>query len=211
MFGESYRHFLNGADPTGDILYTPVPPGKLLLPPGYYSWWGVEPVEESIFGSCKFSVGFKEILATFQNLHRREDHVPHLMFRKAGTLHYKKEICYVIAVHASTDDGQHICNLPPVSDQEKRFDFGNVLDGAGVVKQAFLDGEVQRYPQFRKEFHDKEIYPYYWETVAFTFYCSSPQPLRIAQDSVQVGTVEHKQCMKSRVKDGKWICPNDLH
>ena len=194
--GESYRCFLDGKVPTSDTPYTAVPMEERLLPPGNYSWWSAEPVKESPYGQHKFFVGFKEILAAFQNSCGREGQVPHLMFRKAGTLRYTKEICYVILVHACTDDVQHICHLPLLTDQKAKFDFAGVLDGAGVVKQAFLDGEVQPYPRFKKEY-DKDPHSEHWEHLAFAFYRSSEDPLRIPQNNVQItDTVRHTRCMK---------------
>ena len=189
--GESYRCDLKGAVPDRNTRYTAVGPGQSLLPPGHYSWWSVEPVRDSIYGWHKFSVAFEGILAAFQDSHRREGMMPQLVFRKAGTLRYRKKICYVILVHASTVDEQQIHHLPLLANGDEKFDFRHVLNDQGVVSQDFLglDKQDRHYPRFNKEFTND-----HWENIAFAFYCSSP--LRIAEDHVHQSEIAHTRCMK---------------
>ena len=203
--GESYRCNLKGLVPDENTPYTVVGPGQHLLPQGHYSWWGVEPVEDSPYGSYKFSVDIERILEAFKKSHTKKDQAPPLLkFRKAGTLRYKREICYVILVHASTDNDQHVCSLPPLTNQEEKFTFGNVLDSKGV----FQPGAAPHHPpKFRKEL-DKKKPPFYWENVAFAFYFSNP--LQIAQDKVDQDRVEHKLCVRSRWSHHGQKCPDEI-
>ena len=199
--GESYRCNLNGLVPGKNTPYTVVGPGQHLLPPGHYSWWSVEPVEDSLYGPHKFSVDFERILEAFQNSHTKRDQVPLLKFRRAGTLRYRKEICYVILVHASTDDDQHVCHLPLITNKEQKFDFGDTFNDKGE----FLLGAGPHYPKFRKEINDKR---HHWENVAFAFYCSNP--LRIPQNDVKQSVVEHNKCMKKRMTPDGPKCPDKI-
>ena len=168
--GESYLCNLNGSIPDENTVYEEVSSDQHLLPEGSYSWWGVEPVEESRYGSCKFSVSFGDLLRAFQKSHVKFGQKPSLKFRKAGTLRYRYEICYVILVHASTDNDQYIRHLPPLTNREEKFEFHDFLNDQGVVTNWQAND-----PIFRRAQND--------ENVAFGFYFSPTKgPLQIPQD-----------------------------
>ena len=49
--GESYRYDLNRSAPTVKTEYTPVTKDQLVLPDGYYIWWGTSTTKCSMYGS----------------------------------------------------------------------------------------------------------------------------------------------------------------
>ena len=199
--GESYLCNLKGSIPNENTVYKAVSPDQHLLPKGSYSWWGVdEPGKESKYGSCKFSVSFGDLLRAFQKSHSKFGQKPSLSFRKAGTLRYRYEICYVIVVHASTDDDRYIRHLPPLTNREEKFEFHDFLNDQGVVTNWQAND-----PIFRLAQHD--------ENVAFGFYFSPTKgPLRIPQDDVTPDEVDHprKPCIRKLKECGSWQCPDDV-
>ena len=114
--GESYRCVLDHKTPTTETQYTKVTDKELLLPDGYYVWWGSSNVKSSMYGTEKLATSFKSALSKFKWFHSNPDEqdLPDVHLRVGGTLHYKKEICYVIVIHTDNGASNEIEKLPPL-------------------------------------------------------------------------------------------------
>lgn len=201
--GHSYRTQLDGANPTPETIYSFVPMRDFFLPEGSYSWWSIDTPdarEQSMYGSCMFSVGFPVMLRQFRLAHGAED----LIFKKYGTLRYKKEICYIIIICASNDDLQHVSDLPPVTEE-----------GGHVTLDGMLDAEGRLIKDDAKFTYNKWSYSdWHWEHLVFGFYFS-PNSLNnsfsIPDKEVKyTPNIPHDYCIRKVKIFHSWKCPDNI-
>lgn len=206
--GESYSCFLDNAAPTLNTSFTPVTSNEYLLPRGSYSWWGIWPPNEgnSVYGSHMFTADFPMMLENYHLAHSGE---PELYFKKACTLRYKREICYVILVHASTDDLTFVQDLPPVTSSEY------------ISADEFLDQDGKCFNTSASFIFKKHTYnDWNWEHIVFGFYFSpsfnnGTGMIKILKDSGIISYdahYPHEYCIrKLQLREYEpWVCPDDI-
>ena len=207
--GESYHCDLKHKTPTNQTMYTPISQEELVLPDGYYLWWGTNSTRSSIYGTEKFITNFKSVLGKFQwsQKHKDDRQPPDIYLRVGGTLRYKKEICYVIVVHTDNEATEEIESLPPLTDSG-HFKLNGFLDARGRVK------DWKKYPDFISRSYDGGCKDHF----AFAFYFNDcDNPLKLDKDKVTMTQVKHTQCLRSfKVKpefrpvlSKRWYCPED--
>ena len=216
--GESYICNLKQASPDEDTRYQYVSEDQSLLPEGKYSWWGIRALVDSSTDGCRygghvFTASFPYMLSQFRLAHTKRKKTPEIFFKKAGTLRYKKEICYVILVCADTDNLKQIRDLPPVTKEDhKIISFNGMLDPEGKVTD----------PEAKVYFNQQEFIDNNWNHVVFGFYFS-PQcesdSLKLEKNKVQYDEdFRHNFCIGTfRVKEEylpcsytkSWVCPDD--
>ena len=205
--GESYRCVLDRKTPTTETQYTKVTDKELLLPDGYYSWWGPSNVMSSMYGTEKLTTNFKSALGKFKWFHKDPDELdpPDVYLRVGGTLRYKKEICYVIVIHTDNGASNEIEKLPPLRNNA-HFKLNGFLDARGRV----VDWEAV--PEFIFGQFEGGCKDHF----AFAFYFNDNEsPFRL--DKVDKSQVRHDRCLRSfKVKpefrpdpDRCWYCPED--
>ena len=111
-----------------------------------------------------FTTSFSCILEQFRQAHATKSTTepPGLFFKKAGTLRYKKEICYVILVCADTDDLSQVEHLPPVTEEGGHVTLNDLLDKNGKVVKS--DAKLV--------FNKQQLCDDAWEQLVFGFYFS---------------------------------------
>ena len=215
--GYSYK-CLDEAVPTEETKYQYVSPDDHLLPKGHYSWWGIpeKTEKESYYGGRMFTTSFSCILEQFRQAHATKSTTepPGLIFKKAGTLRYKKEICYVILVCADTDNLSQVEHLPPVTEEGGHVTPNGLLDKNGKVVN--LDVKLV----FNKKKHHDNA----WEQLVFGFYFSCDDTsLKLPSHQVKYDPkYPHTFCIRSfKVKseyrpleykhngnEKTWFCPD---
>ena len=215
--GESYICNLKQASPDEDTRYQYVSEDQSLLPEGKYSWWGIRALVDSSTDGCRygghvFTASFPYMLGQFRLAHAKGKKTPEIVFKKAGTLRYKKEICYVILVCADNDNLEQIKDLPPVTkEDDKIISFNGMLDAEGKVTD--LEAKVR--------FNQQEFIDNNWDQVVFGFYFSlqcETDSLKLEKNKVEYDEdFRHDFCTgKFRVKEEyrpcsytkSWICPD---
>ena len=216
--GESYICNLKQAIPDEDTRYQYVSEDQSLLPEGKYSWWGIRALVDSSTDGCRygghvFTASFPYMLGQFRLAHTKGKKAPEISFKKAGTLRYKKEICYVILVCADNDNLEQIRDLPPVTKEDnKTISFDGMLDADGKVI----------YPEAKVSFNQQKFTDNNWEHVVFGFYFS-PQcetdSLKLEKNEVKydkdfhhnfcTGTFQVKKEYLPHNYDKAWVCPDD--
>ena len=192
--GESYRCDLKRHIPTARTEYTPVTKDQLVLPDGYYIWFGASTTKCSMYGSEKLTTGFKSVLGKFKWCQKDPDEkeLPDVYFRVGGTLRYRNEICYVIVVHTETEASAEIKALPPLRNNA-HFKLNRFLDARGRV----VDWEAT--PEFIPKLYSNGSYDHF----AFAFYFDDcDNPLYLEKSKVKKSQVEHKQCIRSFRPEG---------
>ena len=207
--GESYRCVLNRKTPTTETQYTKVTDKELLLPDGYYVWWGPSNIKSSMYGTEKLTTSFKSALGKFKWFHRDPDEpsqAPDVYFRVGGTLRYKKEICYVIVIHTGNGASDEIEKLPPLR-SNAHFKLNGFLDARGRV-----NWDRETVPEFTPGQFEGGCKDHF----AFAFYFNDCEnPFRL--EKVDKSQVSHDRCLHSfKVKpefcsdpDHRWYCPED--
>ena len=207
--GESYRCVLDHKTPTTETRYTKVTDKELLLPDGYYVWWGPSNVTSSMYGTEKLTTSFKSALGKFKWFHKDPDEPdpPDVYLRVGGTLRYKKEICYVIVIHTDNGASNEIEKLPPLRNNA-HFKLNGFLDVRGRVVNwetvpEFIPG------QFEGGCKDILAFAFYFDDCESHFCLDKPK--------VEWSQVRHDRCLRSfKVKpefrpdpDRWWYCPED--
>ena len=205
--GESFCCDLKRKTPTDQTMYVPISREELVLPDGYYLWWGTNSTRSSMYGTEKLTANFKSVLRKFQlsrkdrDTHRRPD----VYLRVGGTLRYKKEICYVIVVHTDNEATEEVECLPPLR-PSRHFKLNGFLDACGRVT------DWDTYPDFIPRSYEGGCKDHF----AFAFYfndCDIPLIL----ESVKKSPVKHERCLRGiKVKPEfqpdpprAWYCPED--
>lgn len=197
--GESYRCDLKCSAPKAETKYTSITKDQLVLPDGYYIWWGTSTgPSSSMYGSEKLTTNFKSVLGKFK-YGQTSDPNADVFFRVGGTLRYRKEICYVIVVHTERASAE-IKALPPLKN-DTHFKLKGFLDANGRV----VDWKAT--PAFTSKSYSNGSYDHF----AFAFYFSDgDNPLRLEKSKVEKTQVKHTQCIRSFLPEGakKWRCPD---
>ena len=216
-----------------DVGYQKIPPDDPVFP-GYLSWWGISSQDsyksdhgrnfrEALVEAKKSTPYWKEagylkippssrygnhgFIFSFQDLMNgyiaaRNDGKVYL--KKAGTLRYKHEICYVIIVVMTEDlENKNIQELPSIFD-EPCFDHNGCIDEDGnLINDRSLSFKLKH-----------PIESYSWESMAFAFYFpSSNDLLRLKKELGREVEVDHTFCTSTRQRRHppyKWVCPNEL-
>ena len=201
--GESYRCILKiDAPPTTETKYLHIKKEELVLPEGYYSWWGSGSVEKSLYGSIKFTTPLTSAIGKFAWSKRVcASEQPGVFLRVAGTLRYRKEICFVIVIHTDTDATDEIKNLPPLREPNECFKLNGFLDE---------DGQVVKWgacPTFIHKSYSDDCY----NTFAFAFYFSNGD-MSLRLEKVVKTPIKHEKCIR-RFQDEeskRWLCPDQV-
>ena len=200
--GESYRCNLKRRTPTAETEYIRIAHDQLVLPDGYYSWWGASTVNHSMYGTEKLTTSFRSALGKFKWCQKdpNEEKPPEVYLRVGGTLRYRKEICYVIIVHTETEASAEIEALPPLR-SNAHFKLNGFLDARGRV----INWDVT--PTFVRRFYSDGCY----DQFAFAFYfddCEKP----LCLENVKQSSVTHTKCLRSVLPKGatEWCCPERI-
>ena len=201
--GESYRCVLKiDAPPTTETKYLHIRKNELVLPEGYYSWWGSGSVEKSLYGSVKFTTPLNSAIGKFAWSKRVcASEQPGVFLRVAGTLRYRKEICFVIVIHTDTDATDEIKNLPPLSEPNESFELNGFLDEDGRVVN------WRTSPTFIHKSYSDNCYNIF----AFAFYFSNEDESFQVEKVVKT-SVKHEKCIR-RFQDedsNRWLCPDQV-
>ena len=190
-----------------DTEYEFISTEKHLLPEEY-SWWGIDNEEnskESIYGTCKFSFSFPYMLQQFCHAHvTKNNPEPTLFFKKAGTLRYRKEICYVILICANTDLPT-VEHLPPLTGKKRHVTLNEMLDETGMWNGVDCNF-----------FYNKKSYeaPASWEHLVFAFYFGpNSNANHLVLERKSYDTIPHpvKKCIsKNQIRRYQWVCPDEV-
>ena len=212
--GVSYKCQLDGEIPNKHTRYQYVSAAEHLFPEGYYSWWGLKPNEDSSrYGGHMFTVDFPYMLDRFRHAHTTPDKPqPGIFFMKAGTLRYKREICYVILVCADTDDLTEVQHLPPVTEDGGHIVLNGLLDGNGKLVNP------SSYLSFKQSLYSGSA----WDQLVFGFYFSPRchhKRLKLEMEKVEYNPkFPHNFCIRTcKVKEeycprncnNGWSCPDN--
>lgn len=211
------------------------------VPNNYKAGYLMEP-PESRYGNNEFKVDLAHLLQSYQRARGDpelpDDQGPPIYLKKAGTLRYKKEICFVIVV-CSSDDldmlGQHYAapdQVPgavqgPGDNADPHQDPGAAPaeipveflgpDGSVVVN---FNGLINNEGLVDVNNHIPEFFPRHirtdrsWVTLAFGFYFPGDHDGRItvARDIMERVDIEHGGlCVKKQPHPANrydWNCPN---
>ena len=212
--GHSYRCQLGGHVPNAATTYQFVSEKEFLFPKGSYSWWSIDTPDarqRSYYGTRMFSVGLPEMLCQFRLAHATDENKePAVIFKKYGTLRYKREICYVIIVCADSDDLTHVKDLPPVTEEGGHVTLNGMLDANGIVINDSAEFMYNRLTSIPNKQNNED-----WEHLVFGFYFSQVEGHSIILKNSQVEYVskipEH-YCTRTQKlhNQRKWVCPDKL-
>ena len=212
--------------------YQRIPPDAPVFP-GYLSWWGISSKEsyesdhgrnfrEALDGAKESTPYLQEVdylgekpssrygnrgfIFSFQDLmsgYKASRNNGNVYLKKAGTLRYKREICYVIIVVMTEDLGNETIRELPSIFYEPCLDHNGCIDEDGKL---INDGS----PSFKlKHPFDGDN----WESMAFAFYFpSSDDRLRLKKKLGREVEVDHTFCTSTRPRRPPydWVCPNEL-
>ena len=157
----------------------------------------------SRYGNRGFIFSFQDLISGYK-ASRNHCKVKDVYLKKAGTLRYKREICYVIIVVMTDDlENKTIRELPSIF-------YEPCLDHNGCIDE---DGKLinDRSPSFKLK---HPIESCNWESMAFAFYFpSSNNLLRLNKELGREVEVDHTFCTSKRPRRHPpydWVCPNDL-
>ena len=202
--GHSYIRKESSA-PDLDTSYTFISTEQRLLPEGRYSWWGIdeEKPQDSIYGACKFSFSFQHMLYQFRLAHVIEDNKePVLYFKKAGTLRYRREICYVVLI-CSNADRNNLEHLPPLRENIRHVSLNGMLDDNGIWNGHRLDSHFV----YNKRDHEERN----WEHLVFGFFFGPNSKVnQLVLRRKPYDRVPHMLCISRIPFRGQWRCPDEV-
>ena len=150
---------------------------------------------DSRYGNCEFIVSHTNLMASYKQSRQTNCTTDkNVCFKKAGTLHYKYEICYVIMVAMEGDIVDRI------------FD-----DVAGSGQ--FLHFKINHpFTSYTDKF-TKSCVSYSWETLAFGLYFpDNPESvLQCRKDYCIEKKIDHSFCTATKpsvFNQYNWVCPN---
>ena len=129
---------------------------------------------------------------------------PTLFFKKAGTLRYRKEICYVILICANTDLPT-VEHLPPLTGKKRHVTLNEMLDETGMWNGVDCNF-----------FYNKKSYeaPASWEHLVFAFYFGpNSNANHLVLERKSYDTIPHpvKKCIsKNQIRRYQWVCPDEV-
>ena len=145
------------------------------------------------------------MLQQFCHAHATEDNPePTLYFKKAGTLRYKREICYVVLICANTDLGK-VEHLRKLTEKTGHVTLDGMLDENGIwngVDCNFIYNK-RSYPQAFKSKH-----------LVFGFYFGPNSKVdHLVLEKGPYDTIPHSvtSCInKIQPRKYNWVCPDEL-
>ena len=150
----------------------------------------------SVYGGISFSCSIRNLLESYQQSRNGKGQNNSIYFKKAGTLRYIHEICYVILVCTKEDlQNEDISSMPGAGRPDTRemtyFNLGDEF----IAR----DGELKTMeitPEFISEYPIRAIYTYNdkvpkrvysWDTLNFAFYFPEEQgQLKVESQHIQV-------------------------
>ena len=146
--------------------------GKHVYVPNY-----LQSVPCSRYGDCSFTYDFNQLIEHYKASRDdcNDDNEKKIHFKKAGTLRYRHEICYVILVCTTKDLQEASIKDMPTA---KELDQENIkVETGSELPQDRIDpnGYVTRMADcFNFEYPIRAIYPgchfYSWDNLSFAFY-----------------------------------------
>ena len=152
-----------------------------------------EACANSVYGGNSFSCPIRKLIESYRQ--SRSENAK-IYFKKAGTLRYRHEICYVILVCTEEDlQNEDISSMPGAGEPDinvgRRMKYFNLsdesIDPDGKLKKTDIK------PEFISEYPIRAIYTgppvkrvgrfYSWDTLNFAFYYPEPH-LRVKKDDI---------------------------
>ena len=168
----------------------------------------------SVYGGNSFPYPIRNLIESYRQ--SRSENAK-IYFKKAGTLRYRHEICYVILVCTEEDlQNEDISSMPGAGEPDinmgRRMKYFNLSD-----ESIAPDGKLKKKkitPEFISEYPIRAIYTgppgqrvkrfYSWDTLNFAFYFPEPQ-LRVKKDDIIPAPTKHD---KESCHLGKENCPD---
>jgi len=171
-------------------------------------------VPHSRYGNKEFICSF-QYLMTYYKQSRNDCVNKKVVLKRAGTLRYRYEICYVIMAAMEGDvDGTY-----PSMFVEPRFKHNNLIDENGKLISCSTPPGFQINHPF-SGYHDlvtNSWVNYSWETLAFGFYFPDnfQMALELPRHLCREEGIPHSTriCTSKQPTGGygsPWVCPNDL-
>ena len=157
----------------------------------------------SVYGGNSFSCPIRNLIKSYEQSRNMVGQNNPIYFKKAGTLRYKHEICYVILVCTKEDlQNEDISSMPGACQPDKNmgrnatyFDLGD--------KFITPDGELLQMeitPEFISEYPIRAIYDehrdgkfYSWDTLNFAFYFPNEGQLKVESQYITRAATKHDQ------------------
>ena len=166
----------------------------------------------SRYGNREFIFSLKDLMESYKQS-RKDCKNKDVYLRKAGTLRYRCEVCYVVMVVMLKDlNDDPIQAMPSIFD-EPRFEHNGCINPDGRLLNDRPPCFKMKHPfaTFHNESHS-------WESLAFAFYFSKQdQQLQCSKKYGREEEVEHPQgiCTSKQPQPqsfpgqySPWLCPN---
>ena len=172
----------------------------------------------SIYGDRSFTYDFNQLIEHYKTSRDdcNDDNEKKVHFKKAGTLRYRHEICYVILVCTAKDLQEASIKDMPTA---KELDQENIeVETGSELPQERIDKDMENYFQpngyvtrmadcFNSEYPIRAIYPgrhfYSWDHLSFALYFPN-EDQKLSCDQVEPEEIKHeiKACHLGS------LCPN---
>ena len=180
---------------------------------------------ESKYGNRAFVIEFPNLIESYMS--SRVDSVSKAVYlKRAGTLRYKNEICYVVMVVMEEDlQNSDIGALPGINqgmNSEPKFGHNNCIDENGKIINNCID-ENGKIIIINPELYFNVSHPFCyingvyhcWESLAFAFYFpNQSQILQCPKALVTETLVNHPDivCISKQLHPQlqKWVCPSRI-
>ena len=170
----------------------------------------------SRYGNHAFACEFNTLLAAYALA--RGTRIQDLYLRKGGTLRYTYEICYVLII-CTDEDKKYLREFDPLTPNSKQFRMNGLINENGQICN--LDVIPTFHPEYIISWSKHESQPteveadkYSYEHVAFAFYFSQKDSMRVDPEKCSESIVQHTYCIKTQptFENGKrcWKCPNNI-
>ena len=156
----------------------------------------------SIYGGKSFSCSIKDLIGSYKQSRNGSNYI---YFKKAGTLRYMHEICYVILVCTEKDlRNEDISSMPGAGQPD--INMGREVKYFNLGDESITpDGELLRMaltPEFTSEYPIRAIYTgsrkdrlgrfYSWDTLNFAFYFPNQQgQLQVESQYITRAATQH--------------------
>ena len=166
---------------------------------GYFSWWSIDSTEippprgllspsrqfsrESNYGKIKFSIKFDQIEKSYIKSYTFSDSDQHkILYKRGGTLRYKKEVCYVIIVCIEINGKDPFPELPTNMTTKSTDTF--------LIKRPSSNSDS-------------------WDTYAFAFHFPTNKTFFLDPQDVNISAVKHPICLKT-IREKLSRCPDEI-
>ena len=161
-------------------------------------------VPDSRYGNHEFTVSLPDLMNSYKQS-RTDCKGKEVCLKKAGTLRYKYEICYVIMVAMEGD----VDSIFPSMFGEPCFKQNGLIDINGkLINSSIIPGFQISHP-FTRCTNPWDNYS--WETLAFGLYFPN-NPLVVLNGCCREMEIGHSFCTSTKPCPGSydWVCPNKL-